>query len=103
VEAARNFPYAMQWLARAINEQLSGNHRLMRARHRPEELGQGLALLEAGAADVVIASKYLPDSLVTNLSNHISDYSNGYRFYTREAAQRVAETHIVYGEPSLLD
>ena len=89
--------------------------------HRPEELGHGLALLEARAADVVVASKYLPGSLVTNrpvgrllvsrvcnfavrllISNHISDYSNGYRFYTREAALRVAETHIVYASPVYL-
>ena len=32
--------------------------------HRPEELGRGLTLLEAGAADVVIASKYLPERTV---------------------------------------
>lgn len=89
--------------------------------HRPEELGQGLALLEAGAADVVVASKYLPDSLVTNrplgrllvsrvcnfavrlvISNRIRDYSNGYRFYTRRAAELVADTHIHYASPIYL-
>jgi dolichol-phosphate mannosyltransferase len=89
--------------------------------HRPEELGRGLALLEAGRADVVIASKYLPGSLVTNrpvgrllvsricnlsvrvlISNRISDYSNGYRFYTRRAAELVADTHIHYASPIYL-
>jgi hypothetical protein len=34
--------------------------------HSPEELGQGLALLNNGTADVVVASKYPPGSLVTN-------------------------------------
>lgn len=89
--------------------------------HRPEELGQGLALLKTGTADVAVASKYLPGSVVTNrplgrllvsqvcnlavrvvISNRIRDYSNGFRFYTRKAAQRVAETHVVYGSPIYL-
>jgi dolichol-phosphate mannosyltransferase len=34
--------------------------------HRPEELVHGLAILDSGFADVVIASKYLPGSKVTN-------------------------------------
>src|SRR5262245_12077108 len=69
--------------------------------HRPEEIAQGLALLEGGNADIVIASKYLPGSRVSDrpigrkivsqvcnfavrllISNRISDYSNGFRFYT---------------------
>ena len=36
------------------------------------------------------------------ISSRIHDYSNGYRFYTRGAAQRVVETHIVYGSPIYL-
>jgi dolichol-phosphate mannosyltransferase len=89
--------------------------------HRPEELPHGLAAIESEMADVAIASKYIPGSLVTNrplgrrlvsqicnfavrllISYHVHDYSNGYRFYTREAAQRIAETHIVYGSPIYL-
>jgi len=89
--------------------------------HRPEELGQGLALLESGVADVAIASKYLSGSEVTNrplarklvsticniavrllISRTISDYSNGYRFYTRAAAKLIAETRIVYASPIYL-
>jgi dolichol-phosphate mannosyltransferase len=89
--------------------------------HRPEELPEGLALVADGAADIAVASKYLPGSLVTNrplgrrvvsrvcnfavrllISNRISDYSNGYRFYTREAARRIATTKIVYASPIYL-
>jgi dolichol-phosphate mannosyltransferase len=89
--------------------------------HRPEELLQGLALIDYGSADVVIASKYLPGARVTNrplgrlavsricnfavrllISNRISDYSNGYRFYTRDAARQIAETKIVYASPIYL-
>ena len=89
--------------------------------HRPEELAEGLALLEAGTVDVAVASKYLPGSLVTNrpigrllvsricnfavrllISNSLRDYSNGYRFYTRRAAECIADTHIVYASPIYL-
>lgn len=89
--------------------------------HRPEELVTGLTLLDAGVADVVIASKYLPGSQISNrpigrrlvsricnlavrmlISNRIRDYSNGYRFYTREAAELIAETRIVYASPIYL-
>jgi len=89
--------------------------------HRPEELGTGLSLVESGRADVAVASKYVPGSVVTNrtlarnlisltcsaavrlfLSHRIRDYSNGYRFYTREAASLVAETRIVYASPIYL-
>src|SRR5262249_48317802 len=89
--------------------------------HRPEEIAQGLALLEGGNADIVIASKYLPGSRVSDrpigrkivsqvcnfavrllISNRISDYSNGFRFYTRDAAELIAETRIVYANPIYL-
>jgi len=89
--------------------------------HRPDELGTGLAMLDSDVADVVIASKYLAGSQVTNrpiarrlvsticnfavrllISRSISDYSNGYRFYTRAAAQVLAETKIVYASPIYL-
>lgn len=88
--------------------------------HRPEELAEGLALLE-GDADIVIASKYLPGSRVSDrpigrrivsrvcnfavrllISSRISDYSNGFRFYTRDAAKLIADTRIVYANPIYL-
>jgi dolichol-phosphate mannosyltransferase len=89
--------------------------------HRPEELSAGIDLVESGRADVAIASKYVRGSLVTNrpvqrrvvskvcsfavrllLSARIRDYSNGYRFYSRAAAEAVAATHIRYGSPIYL-
>ena len=89
--------------------------------HRPEELVNGLALLDANSADVAIASKYLPGSQVTNrpigrrlvstvcnvavrllISPKVRDYSNGYRFYTRQAARLIAETKILYASPVYL-
>jgi len=89
--------------------------------HRPEELASGLALIEKGSADVVIASKYLPGSKVTNrpigrrlvsiicnlsvratISPRVTDYSNGYRFYTRDAAALVGQAKIRYGSPIYL-
>ena len=89
--------------------------------HQPEELGRGVLEVERGACDVAIASKYLPGSRVTNrpagrravsficnlavralLSSSIRDYSNGYRFYTRHAAARIAQTRIRYGSPIYL-
>ena len=75
--------------------------------HRPEELPRGLEIIERGDADIAIASKYRPGSRVIDrpasrravsfvcnqairflLDRHISDYSNGYRFYTRRAPSR---------------
>ena len=89
--------------------------------HQPEELSRGLALIDSGACDVAIASKYLEGSQVTNrpwgrlalssvcnlavralLSPSVRDYSNGYRFYGRRAAALVAAAHIRYGSPIYL-
>lgn len=89
--------------------------------HRPEELAAGVKPVRDGSADVVVASKYLPESGVTNrsaarrfvswmcnamvralLSPHVRDYSNGYRFYSRRAAEVVASTRIKYGSPIYL-
>jgi dolichol-phosphate mannosyltransferase len=89
--------------------------------HRVEELRTGLGLVASGACDVAIASKYLPGSRIvgrpfgrhlvsflcglavrTVLSRKVRDYSNGYRFYSRRAAQLVADTHIVYQSPIYL-
>jgi len=89
--------------------------------HRPEELPEGLDWIARGACDVAIASKYLPGSEVTNrpwgrlmvsrvsslavgavLSPRIRDYSNGYRFYSRAAAQLIAAHRIRYASPIYL-
>jgi dolichol-phosphate mannosyltransferase len=89
--------------------------------HRPEELPRGLALLTSGKCDVAIASKYLPGSEVTNrplarravsfvcnqivrsmLAGQITDYSNGFRFYTRRAGLAIAASQIRYGSPIYL-
>jgi dolichol-phosphate mannosyltransferase len=89
--------------------------------HRPEELPDGIRLIESGGCDVAIASKYLPGSDVVNrpwgrrmvskvcsyavraLMNHkVRDYSNGYRFYTRAAAQLAADHSYRYGSPIYL-
>jgi len=89
--------------------------------HRPEELPEGIGLVARGACDVAIASKYLPGSEVTNrpwarkmvsavcsravgalITTRIRDYSNGYRFYSREAAQLVAGCRTRYASPIYL-
>jgi dolichol-phosphate mannosyltransferase len=111
---------AMMWALRETNcrmlVEMDGD-----LSHRPEELSLGLEMIDSGTADVVIASKYVPGAKVTNrpfgrlalslvcntavrslISPRIRDYSNGYRFYTREAAHRIAGTHIVYASPIYL-
>jgi hypothetical protein len=89
--------------------------------HRPEELPTGTGILWSGKADVAIASKYWEGSRVINrpvgrlLVSHISsiavgllinrslrDYSNGYRFYTRAAAELAAGHSYRYGSPIYL-
>lgn len=89
--------------------------------HRPEEIPAGLDILRSGIADVAIASKYLPDSAITRraiarrlvsvlcnaavrvlITPRVRDYSNGYRFYTREAAESIAQSVIHYGSPIYL-
>jgi dolichol-phosphate mannosyltransferase len=89
--------------------------------HRPEELLEGIGLLTSGASDVAIASKYVDGSAVVNrpwgrrmvsklcshavrglLSRKVRDYSNGYRFYTRAAAQLAADHIYRYGSPIYL-
>ena len=89
--------------------------------HRPEELHQGIAMILGKKCDVAIASKYVPGSRVTNrpwgrlfvsracgfavrtvIAFRIRDYSNGYRFYTRAAAEMVARHRIRYGSPIYL-
>jgi dolichol-phosphate mannosyltransferase len=89
--------------------------------HRPEELNIGLAMLESGRCDVVVASKYLRESRTTNrpigrrlvsaicnigvrlfVSRAVSDYSNGYRFYTRSAGSVIPLYEIRHGSPIYL-
>jgi len=89
--------------------------------HRPEELLGGLEVLASSPADVVVASKFVPGSCVINrplgrrlvsricsaavwlfLSREVKDYSNGYRWYTREAAKTILDTRVRYTSPIYL-
>jgi dolichol-phosphate mannosyltransferase len=89
--------------------------------HRPEEIDEGLALLESASAEMVIASKYLPDgktvsrplgrravSALCNLAvrtlieRKVTDYSNGFRFYTRATAELLAQYTFKYTSPIYL-
>jgi dolichol-phosphate mannosyltransferase len=89
--------------------------------HRPEELRVGLDMVASGRCDVAIGSKYLPKSAVIDrpfgrravsllcnqavrllLTKAISDYSNGFRFYNRQAAVAIASSQIRYGSPIYL-
>jgi dolichol-phosphate mannosyltransferase len=89
--------------------------------HRPEELAAGIKMIAGGGCDVAIASKYVTGSRVVNrpwarrmvswicglavravISPRIRDYSNGYRFYSRKAAQFVASRAIRYTSPIYL-
>lgn len=89
--------------------------------HRPEDLKAGIRLVADEGYDVAIASKYVPGSQVINrsparnlvsrvcsiavqfvLPRRVRDYSNGYRFYTRPAAELIAQHEIKYGSPIYL-
>jgi dolichol-phosphate mannosyltransferase len=89
--------------------------------HRPEELPLGIDMITREGYDVAIASKYLPGSRVTNrprgrlmvsricgfavrtvISRKVRDYSNGYRFYSRAAAEMIASHEIRYTSPIYL-
>lgn len=89
--------------------------------HRPEELMTGIELIASGKGDIAIASKYIPGSQVTNrpigrrlvsiicnlavrtvVTRKISDFSNGYRFYSRAAAELIPPYFIRYGSPIYL-
>jgi dolichol-phosphate mannosyltransferase len=88
--------------------------------HLPEEIPEGLHRIENGA-DIVIASKYLSGSrevdrhlfrrIVSGINTRaatwlldpsITDYSNGFRFYTRRAAQLLAASTIQNAGPVYL-
>jgi dolichol-phosphate mannosyltransferase len=88
--------------------------------HRPDELPLGIALVR-DRCDVAIASKYIAGSRTTDrplgrrlvsrlcsvmvravISPSVHDYSNGYRFYSRTAANLIADTQIRYASPIYL-
>jgi len=88
--------------------------------HLPEEIPEGLRRID-NDADVVIASKYLSGSrevdrnlmrrIVSGINTRaaawlldprITDYSNGFRFYTRPAAELLAAAHIQNSGPVYL-
>ena len=89
--------------------------------HRPEELPDGIKRLSKHNCDVLIVSKYLENAGIVNRSSirnfisrvnslvmrlaiggKISDYSNGYRFYNRWAAETLARHQPDYGSPIYL-
>jgi dolichol-phosphate mannosyltransferase len=89
--------------------------------HRPEELLPAVELVRSGECDVAIASKFVPGSRITNrplgrrfvsracsaavwvfLSREVKDYSNGFRFYTRAAAEILRRTRLRYTSPIYL-
>jgi dolichol-phosphate mannosyltransferase len=89
--------------------------------HRPEEIPLGLAELERSGADFVIASKYMPGaktirrpfsrravSALCNfavrslISREVTDYSNGFRFYTRSVAEMLSKHAFRYTSPIYL-
>ena len=89
--------------------------------HRPEEMPDGIALVTSGGCDVVIASKYVAGarevnrewprravSLIGNqvvrtvLTRRIRDFSNGYRFYNRVAAELLSRHRLRWGSPIYL-
>ena len=89
--------------------------------HRTEELPQGIEVIARGAADIAVASKYIPGSRITGRSAgrtvislicnfavrtairwDIQDFSNGYRFYNRAAAELACAHVIRHGSPIYL-
>jgi dolichol-phosphate mannosyltransferase len=89
--------------------------------HRPEEMRTGIRLIQENDSDVAVASKYVPGSKVTKrsagrkfvshvssiavsflVSRRIKDYSNGFRFYNRKAAEIIREHNIRYSSPIYL-
>ena len=84
--------------------------------HDPKEINLALGFLKE--YDVVIASKYLPKSIVKGrsklrmfisycctlvcqviISNKISDFSNSYRFYKRKCIEKIIKKKIIYKSP----
>ncbi len=89
--------------------------------HVPEEMPRAIEAISSGRGDIAIVSKYLPQSQITGRSNgrtfvsivcnlavravlrwSIRDYSNGYRLYSRRAAEAAAQYRFRYGSPIYL-
>ena len=89
--------------------------------HLPSEIKNGIVQLDSVPCDVALASKYINGSKVTGrgatrslisfcnsmlmriiLPSKISDYSNGFRFYTQEAAYILDQHNIFYNSPIYL-
>jgi dolichol-phosphate mannosyltransferase len=89
--------------------------------HIPEELLQGIQLIDENACDLAIASKYVSGGKTLRrsfgrrqlsracsfamrllLDWRVRDYSNGYRFYSRAAAQLISGYKIRYTSPIYL-
>lgn len=89
--------------------------------HRPEEVVRGAEAAAAQAADVVIASKYVPGAVVRGrpllrrvgsraynlmlrglMDWRIHDYSNTFRIYRRRAAEMLPRFAPVYDTPVYL-
>lgn len=89
--------------------------------HRPREMKTGIHLVRDEGYDVAIASKFMAGGqvlkrplarrLVSCLSSYlvrlllnwrIKDYSNGYRFYNRAAAELLTQFEIKYASPIYL-
>lgn len=108
--------WGLQYTEHGVFVEMDGN-----LSHLPEELEEGLRLVETRPCDVAIASKYVPGSAVvrrpltrrlvslicsmavsTVISRQIKDWSNGYRFYNRTAAQLLIEHQLKYASPIYL-
>jgi dolichol-phosphate mannosyltransferase len=89
--------------------------------HRTEELPEGILAMTRGGADIAIVSKYVAGSRITGRSVDrtlislicnfavrsairwdIRDFSNGFRYYNRAAAELVCAHSIRYGSPIYL-
>jgi dolichol-phosphate mannosyltransferase len=89
--------------------------------HRTEELPEAITAMARADADIVIASKYVTGSKITGRSLgrtlislicnfavrtairwNIRDFSNGFRFYNRAAAELACAYSIRYGSPIYL-
>jgi len=108
--------WGLQYTSHSIFVEMDGD-----LSHRPEDLKVGIRLVELEGYDVAIASKYVSGSKVINrplgrnlvslissmavgfvISAQIRDYSNGYRFYTRQAASILTQYQWKYGSPIYL-
>jgi dolichol-phosphate mannosyltransferase len=89
--------------------------------HLPEDMKKGINLIWYSGYDVAIGSKYVPGSKVINrprlrnflsliaslitriaLTPRIKDYSNGFRFFDRYAAETIHQYNLKYTGPIYL-